>query len=171
MVCLDFSRALILFSWVSALGFADRLATDTSIAICDLLDFPSTMLAAMISGRWLLSRLWFASSFLYPRPAGRCKHVAEGIHKLGVGYNTKARACDKMVVAQLVTALARGALDCLPILAKLDSGCLWHLIPHDDGQPVNRKASPTMRVWLRFGLAISTCVVPLSYLSAAANMS
>ena len=40
-----------------------------------------------------------------------------------------------MVVAQFVTAFASGALDCLPILAKLDSGCLWHLIPHDDGQP------------------------------------
>ena len=38
----------------------------------------------------------------------------------------------QMVVAQLVTAFASGAL---PTLAKLDSGCLRHLIPHDDGQP------------------------------------
>ena len=35
-----------------------------------------------------------------------------------------------MVVAQLVTALASGALDCLPILAKLDCGCLWLAAKH-----------------------------------------
>jgi hypothetical protein len=47
--------------------------------------------------------------------AGVCKHIADHIHNLGVCDDTKARARYKMVVTQLVPALAGYAPDCASI--------------------------------------------------------